>query len=562
MVYSQEHKRREPNCPFFELATKYEAARVKPKKGKSTRQSKASRISSQSVITTQTERSSISALDDDQDDTVLTVDSIATTGSKASKIQRGTAASKKGGRKKKVAAVEDIEMPDSPAHVEEPEKPKRAPRRQASRVVSSQIDADDESQSKPKRQPRGKKARVEEPKPPTPPKETRTSQDSLNDASMDTVIYHDPEEDARVSRGMKRTSDGVPKATSQKLKAPTKSQQQLDSSLVILDEAPANFIEKVQRAKRGKKAAAATEKSSSEEIPIAFNPEPKSKKTKTTSTKRQPLGELEPEAVQQESERLMRLTEIGTQLVNDLEEEEIMNGPTPKEPGTPVVSDRSSDEPPTPTPARIVLAKLKRASLKGKKRSSLFEPKKTTAPTPILERKQSTPSVEAPSPQSSDAENRPPSARPEAVRKGLQLRPVSPLRPISNQNVQMTPKRQGSPSKFVVSRLKTSVPWSPRDVEEVMRATSPSKYLVDEKENFPADLDISNPEKLDLKKAVEAVNQRMSSPEKRMTVEEWIKFRAEKAHERLRNECETLVTAFEREGERAMRALEGVELER
>ena len=44
-----------------------------------------------------------------------------------------------------------------------------------------------------------------------------------------------------------------------------------------------------------------------------------------------------------------------------------------------------------------------------------------------------------------------------------------------------------------------------------------------------------------------------------MSVEEWIHHNAERAEEKLRNECERMVGMFEREGTRAMHALEGVE---
>lgn len=56
-----------------------------------------------------------------------------------------------------------------------------------------------------------------------------------------------------------------------------------------------------------------------------------------------------------------------------------------------------------------------------------------------------------------------------------------------------------------------------------------------------------------------AKNGELSSPEKKMSVEEWIHYNAEMAEERLRSECERMVGTFEREGGRAMRALEGVE---
>lgn len=54
-------------------------------------------------------------------------------------------------------------------------------------------------------------------------------------------------------------------------------------------------------------------------------------------------------------------------------------------------------------------------------------------------------------------------------------------------------------------------------------------------------------------------NSELTSPEKKMTVEEWIVYNGRVAEENLRNECERMVGTFEREGTRAMAALEGVE---
>jgi len=51
----------------------------------------------------------------------------------------------------------------------------------------------------------------------------------------------------------------------------------------------------------------------------------------------------------------------------------------------------------------------------------------------------------------------------------------------------------------------------------------------------------------------------LTSPEKKMTVEEWIHHNAQMAEEKLKNECERMVGAFESEGTRAMHAIEGVE---
>jgi len=59
--------------------------------------------------------------------------------------------------------------------------------------------------------------------------------------------------------------------------------------------------------------------------------------------------------------------------------------------------------------------------------------------------------------------------------------------------------------------------------------------------------------------AEKAKNGDLTSPEKSMTVEEWIHYNATLAEEKLKDECERMVGAFEKEGTRAMLALEGVE---
>ena len=51
----------------------------------------------------------------------------------------------------------------------------------------------------------------------------------------------------------------------------------------------------------------------------------------------------------------------------------------------------------------------------------------------------------------------------------------------------------------------------------------------------------------------------LTAEEMEMTVEQWIRWNAVKAEERLKRECEALVGVFEREGMRAVRCLEGVE---
>lgn len=52
----------------------------------------------------------------------------------------------------------------------------------------------------------------------------------------------------------------------------------------------------------------------------------------------------------------------------------------------------------------------------------------------------------------------------------------------------------------------------------------------------------------------------LTEEERKMTVEEWIRYNAVRAEERLKAECEALVGVFEREGMRAVASLEGVEV--
>ena len=143
---------------------------------------------------------------------------------------------------------------------------------------------------------------------------------------------------------------------------------------------------------------------------------------------------------------------------------------------------------------------------------------------------------QAPSPQSSDVENQPPSSRPSQSRP-----PLSFENPIRSQETRIplavitTPI--ASPSKGNFSKLHSTFPWTAMDIDEAFHGTPNG-----DKENGP------------FASGVEA----LTSPEKKLTVEEWIKFNAQRGEEKLRNDCERLVGKFEGEGVRALRTLEGI----
>lgn len=142
------------------------------------------------------------------------------------------------------------------------------------------------------------------------------------------------------------------------------------------------------------------------------------------------------------------------------------------------------------------------------------------------------------SPQSSDAENRPPSSKPSIV-KSVHTTTRTPA-------VASTPT--ASPSKRnIIGNLQSSLPWSAVDLDEVfIRSPGSDK----ENANQVASL---------LEDAVtKAKRGELTSPEKGMTVEQWINFNAGLAEEKLKNECERMVGIFEREGGRAMRVLEEI----
>ncbi|PYI05548.1 hypothetical protein BO78DRAFT_398068 [Aspergillus sclerotiicarbonarius CBS 121057] len=153
--------------------------------------------------------------------------------------------------------------------------------------------------------------------------------------------------------------------------------------------------------------------------------------------------------------------------------------------------------------------------------------------SPLPSPSKSTPSL---SPQSSDAENQPPSLKPTVSRAPV----ASPSkRAVRIPLAASTP----SPSKRVPNKgsFNTSHPWTPIDIDGILVAGTSDK------------------ENIDFNGLLNNAKGELTSPEKKMTVEEWIKWNARNGEEKLKRECERVVSHFEREGARAMRTLEGIE---
>ncbi|KAF4335942.1 bir1 [Fusarium beomiforme] len=138
------------------------------------------------------------------------------------------------------------------------------------------------------------------------------------------------------------------------------------------------------------------------------------------------------------------------------------------------------------------------------------------------------------SPQSSDAENQPPSSR---------LTTSSNPKRVALAPVHSTPTRSSPFRRNVIAGLRSTAPWTELDLEAVFG----SPRVNTDKEN-----------------GVERYlkqGQTLTSPEKQMTVQEWIYYNASEAEKKLKYECESIVNRFESEGSKAMRVLEGLVVE-
>src|SRR5215469_754999 len=242
-----EHRRRSPECRFFLLSEEYASSRpvTKGKKGRSSRASKASRLSTQSNLTTFSEVPSLMSLGDGpagQDDSVLSGNTIgiisAPKGRKTTKSTTKT--TRKASRTRKAPPTETIviELSSTPQIDEAPkpkDPPKRTTRRIASRAEASQIDLtvlDSQPSQTSKSKGKGRaKARMSEDE-----SQLHLELQAAIDASV--ASSSTPKLEWKTARGIKRSSDGTPK---------------LESSVMVLEDAPPTFQNEKPKAKRGRK---------------------------------------------------------------------------------------------------------------------------------------------------------------------------------------------------------------------------------------------------------------------------------------------------------------------
>lgn len=136
-----------------------------------------------------------------------------------------------------------------------------------------------------------------------------------------------------------------------------------------------------------------------------------------------------------------------------------------------------------------------------------------------------------------------------------------PLAPVPAPAQAQTPNRSSSPAKRnTVGGLQSQIPWHPADLD-MLFSSSPAQH---QQQRGDADDDEDKENAAVGGKLVRGVLRKggvLTSPEKRMTVEEWIYHNAGLAEQMLKGECEAMVGAFEKEGGRALGVLEGLVVE-
>jgi len=475
----QEHRRRAPECHFFTLIEdSAKTGKPRSKKGSTSRTLKVARLSTQSNVTTTSERPSMISVDDTvakEGYTVMTTASKAGNGSKRSaktkalpKATRRTT-SDQHNTSHTEAEKQNIEIPHAEDHdlitifssPPEPEAKLRNKRTKSNTTKQTTEPHRTESPSpKPMRNTR---------------KQTRLSDDAtqLQTELVMSASSASVQASLRSQRGKKRNSDGLEKT---------------DSSIVFIEEKPAPATRALpKRGRPSKKASVQLLDSTSSTAP----------NTVENEDNVAGFGKEEEDATKQQ--------------VQDAAD-------APVEPKVQPSSLHS-------TPAR---------STTNPAQPNLHSPPQAPNP-PILEE---TPPMPSPSAQSSDAENRPPSSRPS------QVVPVAP--PLAQTTVvplaATTPTTLPSKQNIIAGILTSSLPWTPVDLETVLLPSPWSRRI-----EFNEDMHLGQ------------MVQRLTSAEKKMNIEEWILWNAKCAEERLRSECEKLIGAFEGEGLRALRAMEGIE---
>ena len=494
-------------------------------RGKTARSSKASRLSTQSVATATSDVTSLLEHPADHDDSVLTTASVMTQGgTKRPRAKKATTSKSKKSKAKKEEVVEVLEDP--------PEDPQPG---HEDRIPHEEPSIQIERENIPQKPARGRK---------------RTSV-AMEESGLDLAEAPAPKKKA--TRGKAASAKVEQSGTDHAMfdpEPPSIDDAAVDDELKALEAQMADEIEAAQALqvpKKGRqagtrKASKQTTKKPKTKAPIEPVPEPepaaeesmdelaeghetsimsnativRTSISSTTAPRKRgrPSKKLAAVQVESQPEPIARSSPEPEALIEHAEDAEIEAAPPVPQKATkksPPSRDKSLPPPPPSEPEDI---------------QRLVTPEPITSPPPSA--KQATVSPPQ-SPQSSDAENQPPSSKPSNTAKSTRVA----LAPVDT-----TPVRSSPSKRNIIAGLQSTNGWTAVDIDEIFD-----------------DLDKENALSTGrfLKNGVE-----LSTPEKQMTVEEWIYYNAEQAEKQLKHECETIVMAFEKEGTRAMQALEGI----
>ncbi|KAI0469569.1 hypothetical protein F4859DRAFT_135582 [Xylaria cf. heliscus] len=526
-----EHYRRRPECPFFILINQDKAAAPAKKKGrgKAARSSKAQRFSTQSVTTVASDATSLLEHPADHDDSVLTTTSVMTQGgTKRPRAKKATTAKGKKSRAKKEEAVEVLEDPPEdvqPEYQEEPPqvepeevapKPARGRKRTSAAVEDSILTTTDAPAPK-RKATRGRVASAKAEKPMTDHSMFDPVPPEVDDATIDAELKAleaememEPEQALVVPK--KGRQAGTRKASKQTTKKTTKTKLPVEPSpqpelivdpdmdelaedhnttimsngTIVRTSLSSTTAPKKRRGRPSKKSLLA-QAEVKQEPPAQPTPEPE---PEVEEDEDEGVDVTEPDSAPAVPQKVVKVTKIL---------------PPSREKSLPPSPSESEDMEPPATP------------------------RATISPAPSARQAAVSPSQ---SPQSSDAENQPPSSKPSNTARSTRVT----LAPVS-----ATPIRSSPSKRNIIAGLESTNAWTAVDVEAIFD-----------------DLDKEN--SLSTGKFLRS-GMELASPEKQMTVEEWIYHNAELAEKQLKHECEAIVMAFEREGTRAMQTLEGIVVE-
>ncbi|EGD99269.1 hypothetical protein TESG_06538 [Trichophyton tonsurans CBS 112818] len=602
-----EHYRRSSDCSFFEFS-KHPKKSSKSTRAKAVRGSKASRLSTQSNTTAVSEAPSVD-FDDTMDQSI-----ISQGGARASKAPKKATKSKS--RTAKTKKEEEADVPNDRAITEHHDKetssllesPSRGTKRKSAAISGMEGNNPENNQLEP--EPKPKKKRVTS----TRTKKARSTANSVVDYAEPTDDELGLEAASKPKRGRKKGSTNKIRKSSIASNAPATSSNsqipnddELDAQLeadlnkdLPVENMASNTAEKARSQRRKKssmKDECLDEPPNQEPLKKTSTKSTRKKQTSTSSVAKleqppqlhseadvdmdepvisiptQPQEDTSlPKGVKQTKAKATTNTTKSRKKRTDSANVNDINLPEATEPSEDVES--SKEEPTKPRLSKGRTSK-KNSEVDAAKTTRSRGPSSQRPETESLPRKergstkqepdsqpngrrlseqvqqgQETPSgmrpsaqqpredTPSPSPQTSDAENRPPSSKPSTMSK---TQPLAVSQSIEEPLATKTPVLSPSKGESSSRQLTTADPWEPIDPDEVLLPDPTEK------------------EGVSLAEVLHAAKDGITSPEKRMNIEEWIFWNAEKGEEELRNECERVVGIFEREGGRAMQALNGIE---